>query len=85
VYSIHFSKQADRAMRKVPSSISNRIRERLVLIAEDPYASHANVTKLQGRSGYRLRIGKWRVIYEIENDRLIILVLRVATRGEVYR
>ena len=34
---------------------------------------------------YRLRVGDWRVIYEIENDGLIILVLRVASRGEVYR
>ncbi|RPI58500.1 MAG: hypothetical protein EHM56_01630 [Chloroflexi bacterium] len=43
------------------------------------------MTKLQNRPGYRLRVGDWRVIYEIENDELIILVLRIGLRGEVYR
>ncbi len=61
------------------------IREKLEQIAQDPYASQANVTKLQNRPGYRLRVGDWRVIYEIRDDELIILVLRIAPRGEVYR
>jgi len=54
-------------------------------IAEDPYANHPDVTKLQHRAGYRLRVRDWRVIYEIEGDRLIILVLKIGLRGEVYR
>ncbi len=37
------------------------------------------------RPGYRLRVGDWRVIYEIKGDELIILVLRIGRRGEVYR
>jgi len=54
-------------------------------MAMDPYARHPNVTKLQNRPGYRLRVGNWRVIYEIEEEELIILVLRIGSRGEVYR
>lgn len=61
------------------------IREKLEGIATDPYAEHPNAKKLQGREGYRLRVGDWRVIYEIQNDQLVILVLKVAPRGEVYR
>ncbi|MEO7838661.1 MAG: type II toxin-antitoxin system RelE/ParE family toxin [Anaerolineales bacterium] len=54
-------------------------------MASNPYADHPNAKKLQGRDGYRLRVGDWQVIYEIQNDQLVILVLRVAPRGEVYR
>lgn len=72
-------------MRRMPSGVSARIREKLMQIAKDPYGSHANVTKLEGRSGYHMRVGSRRVLYEIENEQLIILVLRIATRGEVYR
>lgn len=45
----------------------------------DPHARNPNLTKLQGRSGYRLRVGGWRVIYELEDDQLVILVLKIAS------
>jgi ketopantoate reductase len=35
----------------------------------NPYAPNNNLTRLQGREGYRLRIGQWRVIYELHDDR----------------
>jgi len=41
--------------------------------------------KLQGRPGYRLRVGDWRVIYEIGKDRVVIIVMKIAPRGEVYK
>jgi mRNA interferase RelE/StbE len=85
VYKILFTRSADKTLRKLPREISQRIRRRLDNIAADPYAVHLDVTKLQNRPGYRLRVGDWRVIYEIERDELIILVLRIGTRGEVYR
>jgi mRNA interferase RelE/StbE len=85
VYRILFTKSADKALRKMPRDISRRIRDRLDHIAEDPYAKHPNVTRLQSRPGYRLRVGDWRVIYEIEGEELVILVLRIGSRREVYR
>jgi len=85
MYRILFTKSADKALRGIPREIANRIREQLDLIAQDPYAQHNNVTKLQNRPGYRLRVGDWRVIYELVDDKLIILVLKVGSRGEVYR
>jgi mRNA interferase RelE/StbE len=61
------------------------IREKLEMIAANPYADHPNAKKLQGREGYRLRVGDWRVIYTIQNEQLMIIVLKVASRGEVYK
>ena len=85
MYRILFAKSADKALRGIPRELASRIREQLDLIAQDPHAQHNNVTKLQNRPGYRVRVGDWRVIYELEGDKLIILVLKIGARGEVYR
>ena len=85
MYRVAFTKRARKDLAKVPKNIALRVRERLERIAADPYARYSNVTKLQNRPGYRLRIGDWRVIYRIENEELIILVLRIGSRGEVYQ
>jgi mRNA interferase RelE/StbE len=85
MYRILFTKSSDRTLRRMPRNIAQRIREKLDPIAEDPYAQHPNVTRLQNRPGYRLRVGDWRVIYEIDGEELVILVLRIGSWGEVYR
>ena len=85
MYEILFTKQADRALRKMSRNTARLVREKLDQLAQDPYARNPNVTRLQGRPGYRLRVGDWRVIYELEDDRLVIMVLKVAPRGGVYR
>ncbi len=72
-------------LNKIPRNVAKLIREKLEAIAANPYAEHLNAKKLQGRDGYRLRVGDWRVIYEIQNEKLVILVLKVAPRGEVYK
>lgn len=69
----------------MPRNIAQLIREKLEVIAVDPYADHPNTKKLQGREGYRLRVGDWRVIYKMQNEQLIIVVLKIASRGEIYK
>ena len=85
MYRIVFTRSAAKSLQKMPRDVARLVREKLEKIAVDPYASHPNATKLQGRDGYRLRLGDWRVIYEVQNDKLVILVLKIASRGEVYR
>ena len=84
MYQVVFTKQAARALRKLPRNVGQLIREKIDEIAADPYASHNNVTKLVGRPGYRLRVGDWRVIYELQNEQLVMLVVKIGPRGEVY-
>ncbi len=69
----------------MPRNTAQLIRQKLELLALDPFAPNPNVTRLQGRPGYRLRVGDSRIIYDVEDGRLIILVLRIAPRGGVYR
>ena len=60
-----------------------RIRRALLRLAADPHTV-PNVTAMQGGS-YRLRVGGWRAVYALEADKLLVLVLRVGHRREVYR
>lgn len=85
MYRIVFTKQADKTLRKMPRNRAVQIRRKLDELAQDPYGTNNNVTKLQERPGYRLRVGDWRIIYEVEDDVLRIIVMKVASRGEVYR
>lgn len=85
VYQIFFTKDAHKALLQMPKQTAGLIRQKLLQLAMDPFASTPNAIKLQNRSGYRLRIGEWRVIYEIQSDKLVILVLKIAQRGDVYR
>ena len=81
MYTILFTKQADRALRKMPRNVAARIRKKLDQVAADPYAKHSHVTELQNRPGYRLRVGNGRVIYEIDGGRIVVLVLKIARHG----
>lgn len=85
MYRLEFTRQADKALRHAPRDTAKLILKKLELLAGDPYAPNNNVRKLVERSGYRLRVGDWRVIYEIENDRLVILIVAVGSRGDIYR
>ena len=85
MYKILYSTQAAKALLKMPRNMAQKIRGKLEQLAKDPFVPIPNARKLQGRPGYRLRVGDWRVIYEINNNEMIIIVLKIAPRGEVYR
>jgi mRNA interferase RelE/StbE len=85
VYEISYAKEAEKSLLRIPRNTAKLIREKLEVIAVNPFADHPNAKKLQGREGYRLRVGDWRIIYKIQNEQLIIVVLKIASRGEVYK
>jgi mRNA interferase RelE/StbE len=85
VYKITYTTQAAKALFKMPRNTAQLIWEKMEQVAVDPFASISNVKKLQGRPGYRLRVGDWRVIYEINKEQVVIIVIKIAPRGEVYQ
>jgi len=84
VYAVVTTKSFVKALSRLPVTWQKRIVGKIKEVAVDPYAKHNNVTKLQGRDGYRLRVGDWRVIYELQDDRLELWVLEVGARGGIY-
>ena len=85
MYKITYTTQAAKTLLKIQRNTAQLIREKLEQAALDPFKSIPNAKKLQGRSGYRLRVGDWLVIYEINKDEVVIIVIKIATRAEVYR
>ncbi len=85
MFQIEYTRDAVKALKAMPRNVSLQIRGKIDLLAEDPFAANNNVKKLVGREAFRLRVGDWRVIYEIEGGRLVIIVLVVAPRGGVYQ
>lgn len=85
MYQLTYTKRAKKSLLSLPPNVARLIRDKLRQLAENPYATSNNATKLQGRPGYRLRVGNWRIIYEIQGDRLVILVLDVGPRGGIYQ
>ena len=68
------------------NGVAQRIYARIDAVAADPYAGHPNATRLKGRDGdFRLRVGDWRVIYSLNNERKVLLVAKIDQRGRVYR
>ena len=85
VYKIFYTIQAAKALLKMPRNTASLIREKVAQIASDPFPSIPNAKKLQGKPGYRFRVGDWLIIYEVKKEEVVIIVLKIAPRGEVYR
>jgi len=79
-----FSRDSIKALRRMPRSTARLIRSKIDLLAQDPYAANNNVKKLVGRPGYRLRVGDWRVIYDLDDGLRVLAVERIAPRGGAY-
>lgn len=83
-YRIEFTPRTARHLRDLPRQVQERIRPRLDALAQTPRPP--GVSKLAGSDDlYRLRVGDNRVVYAIRDEALLILVVRVGQRREVYR
>ena len=80
-YHVIFSDLALKQLRKLDREIGQRIISTLERIRIRP---DAYVKKLVGDEGYRLRVGNYRMILDIDKEKLIILVLRIGHRRNVY-
>jgi mRNA interferase RelE/StbE len=82
-YRVEIEKRAQKSLRDLPASSLRRIHESIDDLSRDPRPPGSQ--KLSGRPGWRIRVGDYRVIYEIRDDVLLVLVIDIGHRREVYR
>ena len=83
-YRVEFKRSAAKALKKIPKSDQRRIRDRIDSLAEN--LPESATTKMKGDNPFhRIRVGDYRISYEIHCDILVIMVLKIGHRKEVYR
>lgn len=82
MYKIEFTKQAVKDLKLIQKDYQIKILSTIKELALDPFNKKFDVKKLKGTTNsYRIRVGSYRIIYEIENN---ILIIKIQTRGNVY-
>lgn len=83
-YRIEFLRTARKELSKLPQDIQRRISEKIEQLKFNPYSSGVKALK-NGGGRLRLRVGEYRIIYRLENDCLIIIIIKLGHRRNIYR
>jgi mRNA interferase RelE/StbE len=83
-YRVEFAPKAQRQFKDLDRSVQVRLGRRIESLAENPRPQ--GIKKLSGEEDlYRLRVGDYRILYQVQEKRLIVLVVGVGHRSEIYR
>ncbi len=82
-YNLYFKKSVSKDLRTIPKQDVRRILKRIDMLADDPRP--AGSEKLSTQELYRIRQGRYRILYEIQDAVLVIIVVKVGKRSDVYR
>lgn len=82
-YSVEILPSAQKELGKINRQDQTRIIESIKLLSDNPRP--AGCKKLAGRPAWRIRIGSYRVIYEIDDNHITVLVVAIGHRKEIYR
>jgi mRNA interferase RelE/StbE len=80
---IAYSKAAQKTLRRMPQNDARRVLAAIDAYAADPKGQGHDVTKMQDREGYRMRIGDWRAIFDQDGATMTIKI--IGPRGQVYK
>ncbi len=85
LYLIKFDSRVKKDFKSIPAKDIKRIKSAIRELSKNPRPN--GCTKLKGdkRDYYRIRVGNYRVVYSIENEILLVLVIRVGHRREIYK
>ncbi len=83
VYKIFFKKSVEKDFNVIPKKDLQKILERIEALAEDPRPPGCE--KLTGQQRYRLRQGRYRILYSVQDDELTVWVVKVGHRKDIYR
>ena len=82
-YSVRFKRSAEKGTPQRPKPDLRRFIAKLARLASDPRP--AGSTKLAGSEHYRIRQGDWPAIYEVDDEKRTVIVVKIGHRREVYR
>jgi mRNA interferase RelE/StbE len=82
-YKIEFKKSAVKELNSLPKNEIKRVVDKISLLANEPRP--AGCTKLSADEKYRIRVGNYRILYQILDEVLLIIIVRLAHRKDVYR
>jgi len=83
-YRIEFAPRAQRDFKSLDGSVRGRIKQRIDSLAENPFPS--GIKKIEGEDElYRLRVGDYRILYQVKGKLLLVLIVRIGHRREIYR
>ena len=81
-YSIRLSQTVIKKLQKLPFQIEEKLIDAIQLLELNPRP--VGCKKLKGRDGYRIRVGDYRIIYKIEDHILVVLVIDLGHRKDIY-
>ena len=85
VYKLETSKVVDKFLAK-HKDMRQRVLQKLEILAQNPYQNTLDIAKLDGyEHHYRLRVGKYRLLYEIIESQILIYAYDIDSRGDVYK
>ena len=82
-YAIDIRRSAQKRLSKINRQDQDRIISAIEALSDNPRPDGCK--KLSGRPAWRIRIGSYRVIYEIEDEKLIVLVVHIGHRKDIYK
>ncbi len=82
-YKIEVKKSAEKELRKIPKKELIKIIDQIGSLADNPHPPGSK--KLTNQEKYRIRIGNYRVLYNVEDEILTIFIIKVGHRKEIYR
>ena len=82
-YKVIFTKSVKKDFRKIPKLEVSKILNEIEELAKNPRSSKSK--KLKGEKLYRWRVGNYRVIYDIQDNVMLIFVLKLGHRNDIYR
>ena len=86
MYKIEFLEEAYKEFKKLDRPVQEIIKNKLDKLAQNPETLKNNIKQLKGKySGlFRLRVGNYRIIYKMDNKKLLIVIVRIGHRKEIY-